>query len=344
MHRRLLAALALAASVILTSEAAAVPIAAPGASTIVREHEGTVVFSQFDPRSRVYRLAIRRAGDPAPTLLPVAPSDRTFNADIGPGSGGPQLVYQRCDETCDLWTYNLYGTAQQERPIRNANDPEHNDVNPTLWRGRIAWARIYGEQIDRKVVVYTKTLTAPRSRPSTRLPGVPERRCGDVEPTTCGPTTGRSVDALELWGDNLGQVVGYGCGGCSGIAQEELRLVRVSDRNATQVAFQVVGLSGQSLVGPSFANGWLSWYRACLGDPSACQGGRANPWRYNLRLRRYAKGTGGPIKVDGFADTMARHLRVESCSPETGEEVFNARCVLEEVAAPDYAAASKPAR
>lgn len=34
--------------------------------------------------------------------------------------------------------------------------------------------------------MYTKTLSAPRSQPSTRLPGVPQTRCGDVE-KVCGP-------------------------------------------------------------------------------------------------------------------------------------------------------------
>ena len=330
--RRLFALLIALGCLALPATAAAETLAQPGGSTTVREYQGTIVFSQYDPATKEWRLMTRREGT-GPLPVPVRPSERPFDADIGPDSNGrPQLIYTRCDETCDLFVYSL-ANATGERAVRNANDPEHNDVRPTLWRGRIAWARIYGEQIDRKVIVYTKELTAPRSRPSTRLPGVPSRG-----------TTARSVDALELWGDNLAQVVGYGCGGCSGISQTELRLVRVSDRNASQIAFQVVGLSGQQLIGPSFANGWLSWYRACLGDPSACQGGRANPWRYNVRLRRWAKGAGGPIRVDGFADTMAYHYRVENCSPETSESSFNADCRIEKVPAPDYAPASAPKR
>jgi hypothetical protein len=344
MHRKALIAVALLGALLLPATADAVPLASPGAATAVREHQGILVFSQFDQATSQYRLAIRRPGAAAPELLPVAPADRTFDADIGLGAAGPQLVYTRCDETCNLFTYNLGGGPQGERAIRNANDPEHNDIAPTIWRGRIAWARIYGEQIDRQVIVYTKSLTAPRSRPSTRLPGVPVRRCGDFGPTTCGPTSGRTVESLELWGDNLAQTVTYGCRNCSGISQKELRLVRVSTRQASQVAFQVSGLSGQSLIGPSFQNGFLSWYRACLGDPAACEGGRAQPWRFNLRLRRYARGTGGPIAVHGFADTLAYHYRVQNCSPETSDPAFNARCALEQVPAPDYVSASKPSR
>ena len=344
MHRNLLSALTLVAALLLTGTASAETVATPLASTTVREYQGTIVFSQFEPVTQQYRLAIRRAGAAAPELLPVAPADRTFDADIGPDSNGrPQLIYTRCDETCDLFVYSL-ANPTGERAVRNANDPDHNDVHPTLWRGRIAWARIYGEQIDRKVVVYTKTLTAPRSRPSTRLPGVPERRCGDSEPDICGPTTGRAIDALELWGDNLAEIVGYQCRGCSGTSQTELRLVRVSDRNARPVAFQVVGLSGQQLIGPSFANGWLGWYRTCLGDPAACQNGGATPFRHNLRLRTYGKGEPGPIRVDGFVDTMTWNYRVENCSPETNEPGFNANCRIEQVPSPDYTSTTQPKR
>lgn len=333
----------MAASLLLTASASAETVALPGAATTVREFQGNLVFSQYVPAENHYRLAVRRAGAATPELLPVAPADRAFDADIGPDSNGrPQLIYQRCDETCDLFVYSLANDTG-ERPVRNANDPENNDTHPTLWRGRIAWARIYGEQIDRKVVVYTKTLTAPRSRPSTRLPGVPTRRCGDVETRICGPTTGRSVDELELWGTNLAEVVNYQCGGCSGTSQLELRLARVSDHNSRPIAFQVVGLSGQWFAGPSFANGWLGWYRTCLGDPAACQGGNATPFRHNLRSRAYAKGAAGPLRVHGFVDTMAYNLRVENCSEET-QGTFNAQCRLEQVPAPDYAPTREPKR
>jgi hypothetical protein len=328
----------------LPATAAAETVAKPGASTTVREFEGNLVFSQYVEAEKHYRLAVRRAGAAAPELLPVAPAERQFDADIGPDSNGrPQLIYQRCDETCDLFVYSLARNTG-ERAVRNANDPENNDVHPTLWRGRIAWARIYGEQIDRKVVVYTKKLTTPRSQPSTRLPGVPEERCGDSEPKICGPTTGRSVDELELWGENLAEVVDYQCGGCSGTSQLELRVVRVSDRNSRPIAFQVVGLGGQWFAGPSFANGWLSWYRGCLGDPEGCRGGAAQPFRHNLKSHAYAKGAPGPISVDGFVDTMAYNIRVERCSPETSEPELNASCRIEQIPAPAYVKTSEPKR
>jgi len=226
--------------------------------------------------------------------------------------------------------------------VRNANDPDHNDLNPTIWRGRIAWARDYGSGSEPNPIVYTKTLTAPRSRPSTRLPGVPQRRTGDVEPVS-GPTTGRTVQDLELWGRHLALTVSYGCGGCSGIDQSELRLDDVSARTARQVAFQVVGLSGQTLVGPSFFAGRLGWYKACLGDPGGCGQGQGGPFRYALTSGAYQRGTPGPARVDGFADTGTTLYEVVGCSEETAGDV-NAACRIDAVVAPDYTATRPPLR
>ena len=322
--------------------ASAVPVAAPAGATSVREYRSTIVFSQYVPAERHWRLAIRRPGGAPEVLRDVRPADRSFRADIGPDSNGrSQLVYQRCEETCDLFVYSL-SAGTGERAVRNANDPANDDVAPTLWRGRIAWARIFGERADRKVVVYTKALTAPRSRPSTRLPGVPLRRSRDDGPGT-SVTSGRGIDALELYGDNLAQVVSYTCRGCSGISQTELRLVRLRARTSTPVAFQTVGLSGQQLVGPSFTAGTLGFYRACLGDPSGCQTGGATPYRYRLSNRQGFRGTPGPVRVFGFADAGEVAYRVEGCNFETQAE-FNAVCRIEEVPAASYVPARIPQR
>jgi hypothetical protein len=334
-------AVALVALAAGTATAQAQTVARPQAATTVREYQGILAFSTYDPAIDRWRLAVRRPGQDAETL-PVAPSRLPFDADIGPNSNGrPQLIYRRCEGagTCDLYVYALEGDGG-ERPVHNANDPDHDDVAPTIWRGRIAWTRIYGSGRDARPVVYTKLLTAPRSRPSTRLPGVPERRCGDVE-RVCGPTTARSVMTLELWGANLAQTVAYTCRGCSGVARAELRLVRVPARSSAQLAVQQVGLGGQVLVGPSFADGRLGWYRTCLGDPAGCRGGVARPYRYRLSNGRYERAGSGPVRVDGFADAGARQFLVLGCSVETMPE-FNRDCRIEERAAPAYQRTSAP--
>jgi hypothetical protein len=225
--------------------------------------------------------------------------------------------------------------------VRNANDPDHNDFAPTIWRGRIAWARDYGRGSEPNPIVYTKALTAPRSRPSTRLPGVPQRRCGEIGTNRCGPTVGRTVRELELWGENLAQTVSYSCGGCEGIDQTELRLADLGDRSARKIAFQVVGLSGQSLLGPSFSGGRVNWYRACLGDPSGCIGGRAGAFRATLGGSRYERAPAGPIEVRGFADATTAQYQVLGCSEET-QGPFNANCRIEQLAEPAYTPTRAP--
>jgi hypothetical protein len=332
---------AVLAALAVPAVAAAVPVAAPGAPTDVREFAGTIVFSQFDAATGQWRLAIRRAGA-APELLAVAPSTRPFRADIGPDSAGrPELIYQRCAPVagapsgCDLFVYALDG-ATGERPVRN-------NLGPTIWRGRVAWTRDYGSGSEPNPIVYTKTLTVPRSRPSTRLAGVPQRRCGDVDEQVCGPTSGRTVRELELWGENLAQSVSYSCGGCSGIDQAEVRMVDLGDRSARQIAFQVVGLSGQSLIGLSFSGGRVNWYRACLGDPSGCIGGRAGAFRSTVRGTGYERGPGGPIELHGFADATTSQYQVIGCSEET-QGPFNANCRIEQVPEPPYSPTRPPRR
>jgi hypothetical protein len=345
----LAAAVAALAVLALPALASADTVATPGAPTSVREFSGTIVFSQFDQATNRWFLTVRRAGATAVERLPVASSPRAFDADIGPDSSGrPELIYQRCAEGtgvprgCDLFVYSLDG-GTGERPVRNANDPDHNDTNATIWRGRIAWSRDYGQGSEPNPIVYTKTLTAPRSQPSKRLPGVPQRRTGDVDPSVSGPTTGRTVQDLELWGENLALTVSYGCGGCAGIDQSELRLDDLGDGSARQVAFQVVGLSGQTLVGPSFFNGRLGWYKACLGDPSGCQQGQGGPFRYALTARTYQRGTPGPVRLDGFTDTGSLLYEVVGCNEETTDP-SNANCRIDTVAPPAYTATRPPLR
>jgi hypothetical protein len=345
--RRTCLAMAVAA-LALPSVAHADTVAAPSAATAVKEYAGTIVFSELDRTTNQWFLTVRRAGAAAPERLPVAPSGRPFDADIGPDSAGrPALVYSRCSKPpgvpsgCDLFVYSLDG-ASGERPVRNANDPDHNDTNPTLWRGRIAWARDYGAPDAPNPIVYTKALTAPRSQPSRRLPGVPQRRTGDVDRVS-GPTSGRTVQDLELWGRNLALTVSYGCRGCSGIDQSELRLDDLDTGRARQVAFQVVGLSGQTLVGPSFFNGRLGWYKACLGDPAGCRQGQGGPFRYALNARTYQRAPSS-IRVDGFADTGTLLYEALGCSNDDSDPVSNANCRIDAVPPPAYRATRAPLR
>ncbi len=365
-----------------SAAALAATVAQPGAETAVREYGGTIVFSDFDQAAGRWYLSVRRAGAKKAQRLAVASSAMPFDADIGTDSGGrPELIYQRCAKTatatpgpipqfpiiiitrtgCELFVYSL-ADATGERPVRNANDATHNDVNATLWAGRIAWTREYGSGKDANPIVYTKTLTAPRSQPSTRLPGVPQTRCGDVD-KVCGPTTARRVSALELRQDanagacgpspshptsaacerELAVVVSYTCTGCSGIAQTDLRLDSVRAKSSQLVARSVSGMNGQGFVGPSFFDGRLAWYRACAVTEASCRS-FAGPWRYRLSNDSYERGTPGPIRVDGFADTGSRLYEVLGCSDAEAGAQYNTNCRIDEITPPSYAAAPAPVR
>ena len=353
---------ALLAVAVVPVRALAMSVAQPGAETAVREYGGTIVFSAYDQTEGRWYLSVRKAGAKKAQRLTIARSAMPFDADIGTDSRGrPELIYQRCAAKatsipgpippfpltiitrtgCELFVYSL-AAATGERPVRNANDASHNDVNATLWRGRIAWTREYGSGKDANPVVYTKTLTAPRSQPSKRLPGVPQTRCGDVD-KVCGPTTDRNVEALELWGDNLAVSVDYSCTGCSGIAQSELRLDNLVSGSSRRVALLIVGLNGQRFVGPSFFDGRLAWYRACAVTEASCRS-FAGPWRYRLSTRGYERGTPGPILVRGFADTGPRLYEVVGCfAPEAGPEA-NTNCRIDQITPPSYSAVPAPLR
>lgn len=323
------------------TEAQAATVAQPNAATQVRELDGTIVFSQYDRDAERWFLAVREPGDDAPRRIGVPSSRTPFQADIGTDTKGkPQLIYQRCGETCDLYVYSLAPGGGGERPVRNANDPENDDIRPTLSRGRMAWVRVYGSGANENAIVYTKTLTQPRSQPSKRLPGVPQQRTGDVDRVT-GPTTARDVQALELDGDNLAVIVDYTCEGCSGIAQTELRLDSVKQASSRQVAFSVVGLNGQQFVGPSFFGGTVAWYRTCNSSDQSCTR-FAGPWRYGIARRTYLQGARGPYGVPGFADTGTALYETLGC--ERPEAPAAANCRIDRLAPPAYERASAPLR
>ena len=236
----------------------------------IRSHAGIQVFSAFD--GSAYRLSIRRGG--AIEQLPVRPSQVPFDVDIGPDRNGrPQLIYTRCrterteeygftafgtngNQGCDLVTYSLEGRG--ERRVQGANTAASNEFAPTLWKGRVAFARQM-PGVNRPLV-YTRMLSEPRSRPSTRLPSIPKR------------TTTRGILELDLSGRHLAQRVFY-----SGHA--EVRLVDISDRSVRRLARTGVGEGGQYFTGIGFADGDLGWVSGWL-----VGGGAVRPGIYRYRL------------------------------------------------------------
>lgn len=331
------------------SSGAASTVVPASAGQEVRALGSTLVFSTYGGAAQAWRLAVRENG--VVRVLNVAPSPVSFEADIGTDSAGaPEVIYRRCagreqlPTGCDLSVIALAAGAA-ERPVANANDPAQNDVTPTIWRGRIAWTRQYGTMVAPNPVVYTKTLTAPRSQPSRRLPGVPTQRCatelGLVDPP-CGPTKSRSVSALELWGDHLGLIVRYAFDGLGGISQTEVRLDGVAAGTSREISYLTSGLAAQFFAGPSFGGGKLAWYKAC-GDASepSCKP-RVGPWRYALSSATYQQGAPGPVAVYGFADTGTRLYEALGCDMFSAAVTAPVTCRIDSVAPPAYTTVPAP--
>jgi hypothetical protein len=226
--------------------------------TAIRTYAGIQVFSAFEGtllEGGIYHLAIFRQGKVE--LLPVAPSPAPFAADIGSDRNGqPQLVYVRCTGRdpgtgrsfgCDLFTFSL-ASGGGEQPVSAANT-SRNEIAPTLWNGRIVFAR---ESKDgSRPAVYTRRLADPRSHRSKRLPGIPfGARIRDLP----GRIKSGEIAELELDGDRLAQIIKVAY-------ISEIRVVRISTHRTRLLARVTVGEGGQYFAGIGFADGYLAWAR-----------------------------------------------------------------------------------
>src|SRR5205807_8617499 len=168
--RRALALAALAAALAPAAARADTTISTLPGPTAVRAWGGTAVLSLLDPASGRHRLATSRGGA-APQAIPgIAPAADPFDADIGPGpDGSAVIVYARCAKrACHLFRTTPAGGV--ETPVARATSRDGSETAPTVWRGRLAFARTYARGSSQ---VYVRPLDAPASVRSTRLPGLP---------------------------------------------------------------------------------------------------------------------------------------------------------------------------
>jgi hypothetical protein len=274
------AALALAIALPAAARAQAgeriVPLAK---DTPIGEYAGFVLFSRWD--GSAYHLSVEHDG--GVTDLAVAPQAKPFDADVGPdATGAPSAVYSACAASCDLYVIG-FGQGDTPRPVRNANTTGRDETDPSIWRGRLVFARVYGT----KIVPYTKLLRAPRSRPSDRLAALPSKRCGAVDPPDCRTIEKTDLQRMELWGRWVGQIWSYQPDDFPGFRQNEVRLTNVARTDTRQVAAMTSGLGGQRFLGPSFVRGRLAWFLACQGDPGGCSTARSGAFRYRISDQSY---------------------------------------------------------
>jgi hypothetical protein len=249
-------------------------------STPVREFDGRLLFSRWD--GSAFRLSLRENGQVRDLAVPS--QARPFDADIGPDSrGAPSAVVSLCAASCDLFVIG-FSPGDALRPVRNANTSGDDEIAPTVWRGRLAFARRYDADT---VIPYTKRLAAPRSRPSQRLAGLPEERCGAVDPPDCRPIENVAVPQLELWGRWVAQSFTYTAEGLGGFRQNEIRLTDVDRTDTRQIAAMTTGLGGQTYHGPAVVNGRVAFFRACLGDQGGCNRSSSGALRYRISSGGY---------------------------------------------------------
>lgn len=279
-----------------------VPVAELRGATTIDEYAGHVLLSRFDGER--YTLGVWHDGEVRD--LRVRAQREVFDADAGPDSAGrPSAVVSLCDGSCDLYVIG-FGAGDRLRPVRNANTDEHDEVAPSVWKGRLAFGRRYGKDT---VVPYTKPLRAPRSRPSDRLAGLPAKRCGAVDPPDCRPIADVTLEAMDLWGRWVGQSWTYQPDGFPGFRQNEVRLTDVARSDTRQVAAMVTGLGGQTYLGPSLVDGRVAFFRGCQGDPAGCTPATSGALRYRIST--------GDYEIDGaneawsgwaWAGTAAFHV------------------------------------
>lgn len=192
----------------------------PGAQA-VSAYGGTAAWSELDRSGERYVLTTWRAGKTR--RVRVAPNDRPFDVDLGPGPNGETVaVYSRCtrpdafiDPRFDApnWTvsrgcriYEADLRTGRERRLRSTHVAGGSEYLPTVWRRNIAFARLRGTSGVADVVVQRRTGETLR-----RVPGGPPGEFAKGPPDvalTPGPLS------LDLRGEALAYVWTYGVANC----------------------------------------------------------------------------------------------------------------------------------
>ena len=160
----------------------------------VSAYGGRVVWSAFDFRARRYRLMTHADG--VTQQVPVRPRSAPFDAELGPDGGGrPTAVYSRCrieprgpwreiglrwdtSRGCDLYRFDF--STGRERRIAGAGRRDASEYLPSLWRGRIAFARVDERRPGSAPALYLRSLAGGREQlvPGGSPTGDPQRRAG----------------------------------------------------------------------------------------------------------------------------------------------------------------------
>ncbi|HXD56891.1 MAG TPA: hypothetical protein VN606_03190 [Thermoleophilaceae bacterium] len=142
------------------------------AATRVSAFGGRAAWSVFDPATKLYSLVTWTEGLSSPQPTRVKPRRVPFDVDLGPNSRDAVVaVYSRCRHEpsggCDLYVYD-FGSRRESR-IRSTTVRGGSEFLPTIWRSRIAFARVWEKRKRKVSYIYTRRLT--RRDRSQRLAG-----------------------------------------------------------------------------------------------------------------------------------------------------------------------------
>lgn len=247
----------------------------------VSAYGGRLVWSSFDSMRGVYVLMTRFAG--VTSAVPVRPRAVPFDVDLGPDRDGDVIAaYSRCRREpprrepglgnvftqlpnwargrgCDLYVLDF--ATGRERRIVSANSPGASEYLPSVWRGRVAFARVYERKpgrAGRRPYLYARSLAGGRR--SLRLPAG-TRSTGEFcsgRPRRCRPLIEPGPTALDLRGRRLA----VGWDSVDEGASSTLYLETIGARRATRTLVSQVssgGTQAAEIISPTIVGGWLYW-------------------------------------------------------------------------------------
>jgi hypothetical protein len=183
--------------------AAAAPVAQTSSEGALAAHGGWVVWDDRVEGAHVL-MALR---DGVVTRLPVPARALPFDVDLGTDAAGRTVAtYSRCVDVharsgCAIFVLDL--ESGREEAARIPRPAGASDTSPSMWRGRIAFARTpRGSLVDRVL------LWSPRTRRTTTLPRGPVTKpelCKGGERCDTFPRDGVATD-LDLGGRVLAYV------------------------------------------------------------------------------------------------------------------------------------------
>jgi hypothetical protein len=306
------------------------------APTQLSAHSGRLVWSRFDPTTGSFNLVTQSRGVTRSASI----SARTvpFDADVGPDKGGrPVVVYSRCMEEpkrydygvplwaeargCDLYRYD-FGTGR-ERKIASASTAGASEFLPSIWRGRIAFFRLYERRSRRRGTIphlYVRSLAGS----SRRLPVGSLRRChrdfkGVRRCATFTRPTPTAIDLVERHVAFAWQFEGLTEGPSFQIWLRDLPSGR-----GTLLEQGGTGLSANILRWPVIERGRLFYAQTCAGDPAGCTG-RHRYHRYAIRTRRRAEAS-APSRLIGHARSGGETFYVRRSLPFSPDPINAGSC------------------